>query len=376
MILGKLLSRNDRGELLVGHEWWFTAALIVAITVFYYGFVDSRDSCTGFFFFELKHDLIGSLYLIPFVYATVILGLVGAATSWVVCLVVLVPRLLQYSLGVDSFLYNMVFLGLPLLVAVTVLLELQWRARHRELMAERECERRMHIERVFKVQEEERQRICQALHDDVLQRLLSIGYVAESLSAAESVANPEARIRVSQIRDESRGLAAHLRRLSYDIRPSILDSLGLVPAANWLINRLQQETGIEARLVTKGRPQRCRAEVETTAFRIVQEALNNVRRHSSASEVVVTVGFVPGHLVVEVSDNGVGFASKQVMRQLVPNGHLGLLGIRQRVASLGGTLTITSRPTNGTRIRAKLPLAADHAVGLQQNTRGAQASIS
>ncbi|MBN1152628.1 MAG: hypothetical protein JXA58_05395, partial [Dehalococcoidia bacterium] len=228
-------------QLCLSRHFWVTVALIIITTVFYWRFCDSRHSLTQYFFFELKLDFVGGLYLIPFFYATLTLRLRGAVCSWVLIAVAVTPRLAKYSLGIDSTLHNVANLVVPFLIVLVVLLEIRWRERHRQMMKEREDERRMHIERVFAAQESERQRISQGLHDDVLQRLLSIAYMAEGLGAS-GLHDPEAvQAQSFAIRDESVRLSDELRRLSYDLRPSILDNLGLLPAVNWLAVRIRNE---------------------------------------------------------------------------------------------------------------------------------------
>ena len=358
---GGEFPRKALRDTLANRHWWVVLILAVAITCFYYGFVDRRGPFAGLFFFEIKHDFIGGLYFVAIFYATVRLGLVGVVASWVLCFAAGLPRLVRYSVGIESQIYNVLFFILPLLIAVTILLEMRWRARHARLAEERERERRMHIDHVFRAQEEERHRIAQGLHDDVLQRLLAVAYMAENLCGTDGEATPDPGPRAAEIRAESLRLAEDLRRLSYDLRPSMLDSLGLVSAVGWLSKRLQQESGIRVRLLTSEHPARFDPEIETTAFRVVQEALNNARNHSCASEVVVSLNCSPERLLIEVSDNGIGFPARRVMQQAVMHGHLGLLGMRERAESLHGSLVVKSRPDGGTSIMAAIPLGADNA---------------
>jgi len=361
-----ILSKHQLKQFLASSHWWVTVALIIGTTVFYWGFCDSRESFTQYFFFELRHRLVGGLYLIPFFYATLTLRLKGAVGSWLLICLAVSPRLVRYSLGIESTMHNTANLGVPFLIVLVVLLELRWRERHRQIAVERENERRMHIERVFGAQESERRRISQGLHDDVLQRLLSIAYMAEGLGSTDPYEPESIQTQAFEIRDESIRLSDELRRLSYDLRPSILDNLGLVPAVNWLSVRLRKETGINIKVVTRGTARRLSDAVETTAFRIAQEALNNVARHSHATDAVVTLHFHPEHILLDVTDNGVGFASAHTMEKAVLDGHLGILGMRERVASLNGTLTIRARPAEGTRIRVRLPIDAEVAPAEQQ----------
>ncbi len=359
-LLGRAFPRGALLELQSSPHWWITVGLIVAISVMYYVFVEFYDTPVKLFFFEVKYDFHGSIYLLPFLYATITLRLVGAIASWILSFGAALPRILYYSIGANAELYNSVFFVAPFLVALTVLLELRWRVRHAQLAAEKERERRLHIDHVFRAQETERHRIAQGLHDDVLQRLMAIAFLAENLKRPDSERKAVIAEGAAEIREESLRLAEDLRRLSYDLRPSILDSLGLVSAVDWLAQRLQQ-TGIHVSLLTKEQPTRLSPLMETKAFRIVQEALNNISQHSHATEATVSLEFTPTRLDIKVADNGVGFSSSRVMRQAAERGHLGLLGIRERTESMGGTLTVLSRAKGGTTIVASIPLQASDA---------------
>jgi len=355
-LLGRAFPRGALLELQSSHHWWITVGLIVAISVMYYVFVEFYDTPLKLFFFEVKYDFHGSIYLLAFLYATITLRLVGTIASWILSFGAALPRILYYSIGPNAELHNSLFFVAPFLVALTILLELRWRVRHAQLAAERERERRLHIDHVFRAQETERHRIAQGLHDDVLQRLMAIAVLSENLNGSDSERKGAIAKGAAEIREESLRLAEDLRRLSYDLRPSILDSLGLVSAVDWLAQRLQQETGIHVSLLTRGRPTRLSPLVETKAFRIVQEVLNNIRQHSRATEATVSLRFAPTRLDIKVADNGVGFSSTHVMRQAAERGHLGLLGIRERTESMDGTLTVSSKAEGGTTIVASIPL--------------------
>ncbi|MHA1736684.1 MAG: sensor histidine kinase [Candidatus Thorarchaeota archaeon] len=343
-------------------DWWGGLSLVLAITVFYSVFVDSHDSLVGWFFFELKNHLIGLLYLVPFAIGTVRRGLRGAVVSWGVCMVAVTPRLLRYSLGNQSLITNVMFLSLPFLVVLMVLLELEWRATHRRLAQEREQERQRHIEQVYRAQEAERIRIAQDLHDDILQRLLAIGYAMESLNVCEHCSSSRIGTQLAEIRRENLRLVEDLRRLSYDLRPSILDNLGLVAAVGWLTGQLSNESGVGIHLEAPEFLQRFSSDIETAAFRVVQESLYNVLRHSGATQAIVRLSFSCRVLVLEVEDNGVGFEVKTTMSRATACGHLGLLGMKWRLKPLGGSLLVRSKPGEGTRVLAKIPIETDGSI--------------
>jgi len=153
-----------------------------------------------------------------------------------------------------------------------------------------------------------------------------------------------------------RDLIAQVRSLALDLRPAMLDDLGLVPALVWLFERYTAQTHVAVRFEHAGlEEQRFAPEVETTAYRIIQEALTNVARHAGVSEVTVRLWTDDDTLSVIIVDRGRGFDLQTVRTTLSS----GLAGMAERAALLGGSLTIESAPATGTRVTASLPLHSD-----------------
>ena len=156
------------------------------------------------------------------------------------------------------------------------------------------------------------------------------------------------------VRDAVLQLLEDVRRLSLDLRPSVLDDIGLVPALRWLTDHLNQEGGIETKIAVYGAERKLSSEIEVTTFRIVQEALNNARRHSKATEAIVTLEFAPESLEITVRDNGDGFSLSETIGKLATEGKLGLIGMQQRAQFLHGALHISSRPGEGTSVSIEI----------------------
>ena len=132
--------------------------------------------------------------------------------------------------------------------------------------------------------------------------------------------------------------------------------MGLIPALGWLTSRLKQEHRINTSVIIEGVQRKIRPQTEVMVFRIVQEALNNVRWHADASKAVVTVSFTPNFLKINIKDNGKGFlVSETAETKLINEGHFGILGMQQRTKLLNGTLDINSQPGRGTSISIELP---------------------
>jgi signal transduction histidine kinase len=201
----------------------------------------------------------------------------------------------------------------------------------------------------------ERRRWARELHDETLQGLAALRVL---LSAALRSKDPEqsARAMHTGIEHIEREIA-NLRALITELRPAALDELGLGVAIEALLDRHREHSGfeIDARISLPGTPgdaDRLEAEIEMTVYRLIQEALTNVAKHANASTAGVVVQHTDGNLLVEVSDNGTGFDAS------APSGGFGLTGMRERVSQAGGSLDIASSSSDGTIVRASVPLRA------------------
>jgi signal transduction histidine kinase len=206
--------------------------------------------------------------------------------------------------------------------------------------------------RLIKIQEDERRAIARELHDQVGQMLTGLKF---QLEAAVQAAVPSARERLVESLGIANELLRHVRELTQQFRPRILDDLGLRPALEWHIGLFQRQTGIKVELEVSLPPQRQPVELETAVFRVVQEALTNIARHAGCTSAAVTVTTGDHKLLVEITDRGRGFDLEAV---LASRESIGLTGLSERVNLAGGQLEIFSRAGQGTRIHAEFPLPA------------------
>jgi len=214
---------------------------------------------------------------------------------------------------------------------------------------------RFYARRITHAQENERQRIARELHDDTIQSLIVLSRRLETLAASDERL-PEAITQgIKELRELTGGVIQRVRRFSQDLRPSILDDLGLLPALEELTTDLNRQAGLQAEFQVLGTKRRLSSEVELTLFRIAQEALNNVRKHAQATRVVLTVEFINGAVQMTVQDDGKGFIPPKLTEHLVAVGKLGLLGMYERARLIGGMLTVESAPGQGTRVIVKVP---------------------
>ena len=221
---------------------------------------------------------------------------------------------------------------------------------------------RFYISQVLKAQEGERLRIARELHDDTAQALTGLSrrldMLVDTLASSGNQLPKEIPERLEELREQSDRILEGVRRFSRDLRPPVLDDLGLLPALKWLATALEEQHGIAANIRVLGEQHRLPDEAELALFRIAQEALNNVRKHSGASAVEVTVDFRGGGITMIVADNGNGFEPPRSTSDLAASGKLGIIGMQERVRLLGGTLAVHSEPGAGTRVLVTVPAEA------------------
>lgn len=213
------------------------------------------------------------------------------------------------------------------------------------------------LEKVLTAQEDERRRLSLDIHDTVTQ---SIYGVLARLGAADklvSMASLEnAKLELSRARDVAEQTLSDLRRVAADLHPPALERLGLCQALRQQMKESWCCGGdVKCSLEVKGEPRRLLPGTEIGAYRIIQEALNNARKHSTATRLVVRLSYSPRRLSFEVQDNGRGFRFCRQMTRGAGSGHLGLMGMMERAELLGGSLTVKTRPGSGTLIRASIP---------------------
>ncbi len=201
--------------------------------------------------------------------------------------------------------------------------------------------------------EAERTRVARELHDELGQQLTAMKIDVASLERALAVERPDLQTRCVHLRGLIDQTVASTRRIAADLRPLMLDDLGLGAALEWLTQNTSQRTGIGVRLAVDQALSEVPEPHASAIFRIVQESLTNVARHAKASMVEVEVRAADSHALVTVRDNGKGIATADQSKA----GSFGLLGIKERARLIGGHASIENHPGGGTVIKARLPLA-------------------
>jgi two-component system sensor histidine kinase UhpB len=212
------------------------------------------------------------------------------------------------------------------------------------------------------MREEEKTRIARELHDDLGQQLTALKMeVAFAEQELKSVEPPSQRGDLHTIYALIDQLAGSVRRIAADLRPLMLDDLGLIPALDWLINEFSARHNVQVISHVAAQEIAFNRESGTAVFRMVQEALTNIARHSGATEATLDIARAEPHCIVRIIDNGRGAA--HVAR--ADRRSFGLLGMRERAAQLGGEIQIRTAPDMGFALTITLPLARVQAIEVE-----------
>jgi len=214
---------------------------------------------------------------------------------------------------------------------------------------------RFYLGQVTRAQEEERMRIARELHDETSQALVVLSRQLDELASATRGLSKEKRAALEELRQQTNSVMEGVRRLSQDLRPPTLDRLGLLPALEWLAANVSRGSGIAVDVQAHGAGRRLSSDVELLLFRIAQEALNNVWRHSGATSAQVVMEFEERKARLTIHDNGKGFDLPDSVADLTRRGKLGLAGMQERARLLGGSAAVESKPGEGTTITIEVP---------------------
>jgi signal transduction histidine kinase len=213
---------------------------------------------------------------------------------------------------------------------------------------------RQYVRRVVDAQEAERNHIARELHDEIGQALALIKMNVRAVQrlAHESEQAPRLEQSLAIIEETLQ----HVRTLALDLRPSMLDDLGLVTTLRWYVERHAQWAGLDAEVIVESFESRIPQHLETVCFRVAQEALSNVARHAQARTVQIKLWQREGAVHMLIRDDGIGFDVLGAEERAMDGGSIGLLGMEDRVMLAGGQLVIESAPGRGTTVWLRLPL--------------------
>jgi len=227
----------------------------------------------------------------------------------------------------------------------------------RDVTSEKKKDANLHfyLQQITKAQEEERKRIARELHDDTAQALVVLSRQLDSMisSPDPSVGDTSS---LENLREQIDEILDGVRRFSQDLRPSVLDDLGLLAALEWLASDVTDHFGISFGMEVIGSERRFSQEQELLMFRITQEALTNVWRHSEATRALIMLEYDEDKTILSIRDNGKGFNVPERLSDLPGDAKLGLAGMEERIGLLDGKLKIQSAPGRGTTITIEVPI--------------------
>lgn len=233
----------------------------------------------------------------------------------------------------------------------------QRKAEYRKLLQESQVmhrKLRQLTRQIISAQEEERKEISRELHDEVVQTLVGINVQLSALGRGNSIGMQTMKSKLALTRRLVENSVNAVHRFARELRPAALDDLGLIPALHAYCKNLSARKKIKIQLTAASGVEALGSAKRTVFFRVAQEALNNVARHSRATEVGVIISEIPGALQLEIVDNGKSFEVEKTLLAK-SNKRLGLIGMRERVEMVGGSLSIESTPGRGTTVRARIP---------------------
>jgi len=217
--------------------------------------------------------------------------------------------------------------------------------------------------RIIKAQEDERQRVAREIHDGPAQSMSNVVLKAEICEKLIDVDLEKVREELKNLKKVARDSLQDVRRIIYNLRPMSLDDLGLVPTLQRFIMTFQEESGIAVTFKTRGLYDDIRPAVSLTIFRIVQEAISNVKKHANAQNMIVNLEFMDKELRLHIYDDGKGFKVEDLkIRNDDMSSGFGLINMRERIELLGGDYQINSEPGKGTRMNIIIPLVQEEGV--------------
>lgn len=217
-------------------------------------------------------------------------------------------------------------------------------------------------ERAINAQEEERVRIARSLHDDTAQSISMLIIHLERLGSLVPADRVDIVRYISDAQNVATRLLENLRKIIWDLRPSILDDLGFVSAIRWFARTNLEKAGVKVDFWVGDEVMRLPSHLETMLFRIAQEVISNILRHANAARVSIRLWIADEHIWLEIKDDGHGFDIEKTVGEAIDRKQLGLLGIQERASLVHGEVKIESSTEAGTCLQVYIPLPMEEMV--------------
>lgn len=295
------------------------------------------------------HAIISSfLFLIPILYASTFFKVRGTFIAWGCFLLIILPRAIMEFNSLENMLIVGLFVVVTLLIGLLVSFDYNPVIEVREDAIKRTTKWHS-LARLLKIRNYERQYVVRKLHDNIIQSLLVIANRVNAIESGKHGAITVASKRnLGTVQEMLLHTIDDVRRLSHDLRPSILDNVGLVPVLKWHADRVSHESGIKFDVNISGMEYKLPPENEVIIFRIAQEIFKNIVQHAHATYTWTSLQFNTTHFMLKVEDNGQGFTMPDTTSVFTDAGKYGIDRIMQQSKLLDGKVKITSAPDKGT----------------------------
>lgn len=297
-----------------------------------------------FFYGVGYHELLLAVFSGLVIYSTITLGMRGGIGLTVIALAIVLPYDIKYNLQQDVYYRIAAWVAKNLLLALFIGAALDAKE-----------QQRLYLRELFNIEEQQRRHLARELHDDAAQGLIDAGHGIDEILTRTSDMPPDVTDSLRALRRQMDQVLEATRRAIQGLRPPLLDEMGIVPALIWLCDGLSDDTNIKVERNIDIQQAKLTPEIELALFRISQEALTNVKKHSAATELRYTLKARDGKIKLTISDNGRGFVPVKESN-VRSAGKMGLIGIRERARLLDGTFAITSAIGEGTTLKIEIPL--------------------
>jgi len=347
------IFQNVFFKLIFNPHLWVILILSSICTVLHYPqeipFINDFEF-TSFLGFN-RHAIERIFFLVPITYSVFIFGIKGGIINLIIALIIMLPRALFISHYPKDALFET-----SLVVFIGFLINWLFEYRRREIINRKKLQTnlRLYSNQISGAYENERKRISRELHDDTIQTMIATSRNIENLISKNITIPQKERKSLEKIKKNIEESLIRLRRFVQNLRPPTLDHLGLLPALRELANKTQEFSGIKITLNSKLVKCKLAPEKELLIYRIVQEAICNVTKHSAAKEAKINITSDEKKIIIEINDNGQGFITNN-NSDFLEKGKLGLMGMQERANLLGGSLYISSKLGIGTNVTLNVP---------------------
>jgi signal transduction histidine kinase len=298
----------------------------------------------NFFYGVGYHELLLAVFSGLVIYSTITLRMWAGVGLTAIALAIVLPYDIKYNLQQDVYYRIAAWVAKNLLLALFI-----------GAAIDAKEQQRLYLRELFNIEEQQRRHLARELHDDAAQGLIDADHGIDDILARKSSMPQDVTDSLQSLRRQIDQVLEATRRTIQGLRPPLLDEMGIVPALIWLCDGLSDETNIRVERHIDIQQARLTPDIELALFRISQEALTNVKKHSSATELRYTLKAHEGKIKLIISDNGRGFVPFKESN-VRSAGKMGLIGIRERARLLDGTFAITSAIGEGTTIKIEIRL--------------------